>query len=79
MEQQIRDLLIVEAMGVLVEGVMATIILAIIIIIIIIINPQEKVSHYITLFANNGTSGLVHLETDAIGGMCVGHAQKQVR
>ena len=77
MEQRIRQVIIVKAMETLIGGIMATIILAIII--IIITSFQEKVSHYITLCVDNGTSGHVHLVTDAIVGMCAGHAQKQGR
>ena len=77
MEQRIRWVLIIEAMGILIGEIMATIILEVIV--IMLTGFQEKVSHCITLCVGNGTLEHVHLETDVIVGMYAGHAQKQGR
>ena len=60
-------------------SIMVTIIGATIEIMATIISLQVGIGQYTARFVNNGTLGLVHLGTDAIGRMCVGHVLRQER
>ena len=62
------------------KGAMALIIMALIIMVIeIIAGIVEGTSRSITLSANSGTSGTVHMVTGAIDGIFVGHALRRER
>ena len=43
------------------------------------ISLQEEIGQCTARYVSSGTSGHVHLETDAIGGMYVGHVLRQER